>query len=294
MKVMMCLLCFLLLFTTGCTKQNAEGKTAKENTKTEKTKEKETTKEKAKEQTETAAKNNANNPKQTQSNNVPPSSIDATSSPVLKAALSYVGQSMSCDQLATMALVDGGLLSGTPDPIFHDGDYLNVSIGFFPEVSSFIPASQAVPGDLIYYDDGGVGGPHVAVYAGNGLAVHGGWNGLQVVVNTVNIGSGPRYMRFAKQTWESIANQVFPAPVYVETPSQATQEGTQVPDMGSETTYTTTLDVNQIHLCVQSSQEADMDFLHTQMEAVLFGNQTLDEMIQNVQASGYTILEVSN
>ncbi len=294
MKLIMCLLCLLILFTTGCTKQNTVGKTAKENAKTEKTKEKEETKEKAKEKTEEASKNNASNTKQTPSNNVPASSIDASSSPVLKAALSYVGQSMSCDQLATMALVDGGLLTGTPDPIFHDGAYLNLSIGFFPEVSSFIPASQAVPGDLIYYDDGGVGGPHVAVYAGNGQAVHGGWNGLQVVVNTVNIGSGPRYMRFAKQTWETISNQVFPAPVYVETPSQTSQEGTQVPNAGSETTYTTTLDVNQIHLSVRSSQEADVDFLHAQMESVLFGNQTLDEMIQQVQANGYTIIEVSN
>ena len=36
---------------------------------------------------------------------------------------------------------------------------------------------------------------HIAVYAGNGQAIHGGWNGNQTVVNSVNVGSGPVFIR---------------------------------------------------------------------------------------------------
>ena len=42
--------------------------------------------------------------------------------------------------------------------------------------------------------DGGMGMAHIAVYIGNGQAVHGGYNGNQTVVSTVNVGSGPVYI----------------------------------------------------------------------------------------------------
>ena len=56
-------------------------------------------------------------------------------------------------------------------------------------------ASEAQPGDLIYYADGGTGVAHIAVYAGNGQAVHGGWLGNQTVVNSADVGSGAVYIR---------------------------------------------------------------------------------------------------
>ena len=40
-------------------------------------------------------------------------------------------------------------------------------------------AWEAGAGDLIYYANGGMGLAHIAVYIGNGVAVHGGWNGNQ-------------------------------------------------------------------------------------------------------------------
>ena len=55
--------------------------------------------------------------------------------------------------------------------------------------------NDPTPGDLIYYADGGMGMAHIAVYIGNGQAVHGGYNGNQTVVSTVNVGSGPVYIR---------------------------------------------------------------------------------------------------
>ena len=49
-------------------------------------------------------------------------------------------------------------------------------------LGTVVPASQAQPGDLVYYANGGLGFAHIAVYAGNGQAIHGGWNGNQTVV----------------------------------------------------------------------------------------------------------------
>ena len=60
-----------------------------------------------------------------------------------------------------------------------------------------VPASQALPGDVIYYANGGMGLAHVAVYLGNNVAVHGGWNGNQTVTFSSNVGSGPVFIRVA-------------------------------------------------------------------------------------------------
>ena len=57
------------------------------------------------------------------------------------------------------------------------------------------PVTDPLPGDLIYYVNGGGGWAHIAIYIGNGQAVHGGWNGNETRVATVNVGSGPNYIR---------------------------------------------------------------------------------------------------
>lgn len=71
---------------------------------------------------------------------------------------------------------------------FHDWPAGYLSLG--PTVS----AAQAKPGDLVYYANGGSGMAHIAVYAGNGQAVHGGYNGNQTVLFSVNVGSGPVFI----------------------------------------------------------------------------------------------------
>lgn len=50
------------------------------------------------------------------------------------------------------------------------------------------------PGDLAYYANGGMGVPHIAVYIGGGMAVHGGWGGNHTVQESVNVGSGPIFI----------------------------------------------------------------------------------------------------
>ena len=57
-----------------------------------------------------------------------------------------------------------------------------------------VSQAEAQPGDLIYYADGGMGMAHIAVYVGNGTAVHGGWGGGTTALFSVNVGSGPVFI----------------------------------------------------------------------------------------------------
>ena len=97
---------------------------------------------------------------------------------IYQAALAQLGKYQDCTMLVTNALKAVGIN-------FHDWPAGYMSLG------TVVPASQAQPGDLIYYANGGMGLAHIAVYAGNGQAVHGGWNGNQTVLNVANLGSGP-------------------------------------------------------------------------------------------------------
>ena len=101
---------------------------------------------------------------------------------IYQAALAQLGRYQDCTMLVTNALKAVGIN-------FHDWPAGYMSLG------TVVPASQAQPGDLIYYANGGLGLAHIAVYAGNGQAIHGGWNGNQTALNTANVGSGAVYIR---------------------------------------------------------------------------------------------------
>ena len=101
---------------------------------------------------------------------------------IYQAALAQLGTFQDCTLLVTNALKAVGIN-------FHDWPAGYMSLG------TVVPASQAQPGDLVYYANGGMGAAHIGVYAGNGQAIHGGWNGNQTVFNTANLGSGPVYIR---------------------------------------------------------------------------------------------------
>ena len=54
-------------------------------------------------------------------------------------------------------------------------------------------------GDLIYYNNGGRGVDHIAVYIGNGQAVHGNYNGKTVIASAYQSGMGnPQYIRVVR------------------------------------------------------------------------------------------------
>ena len=101
---------------------------------------------------------------------------------IYQAALAQLGRYQDCTMLVTNALKAVGIN-------FHDWPIGYMSLG------TVVPASQAQPGDLIYYANGGLGMAHIAVYAGNGQAVHGGWVGNQTVLNSANVAGGAVYIR---------------------------------------------------------------------------------------------------
>ena len=87
------------------------------------------------------------------------------SSEIAAAALAQVGTTQDCTMLVTNALRAVGIN-------FHGWPENYLSLGTI--------TSSPVAGDIIVYSG------HVAIYIGNGQAVHGGWNGSQTVVASVS------------------------------------------------------------------------------------------------------------
>ena len=87
------------------------------------------------------------------------------SSAIASAALAQVGTTQDCTMLVTNALRAVGIN-------FHGWPENYLSLGTI--------TSSPVAGDIIVYSG------HVAIYIGNGQAVHGGWNGSQTVVASVS------------------------------------------------------------------------------------------------------------
>lgn len=101
---------------------------------------------------------------------------------ILSAAQGQIGEYQDCTQLVSDSLAAVGInFHGWP------ADYKSLGTA--------VSADQARAGDIAYYANGGAGQAHVAIYAGNGQAVHGGWNGNTTVQTTANVGSGPEYIR---------------------------------------------------------------------------------------------------
>lgn len=103
---------------------------------------------------------------------------------IANAARAQLGVTQDCTRLASNALAAVGIN-------FHGWPAGYLSLG------RTVSAAEAQPGDLAYYLNGGSGVPHIAVYIGGGQAVHGGWNGNQTSIQSVNVGSGPVFIRVA-------------------------------------------------------------------------------------------------
>ena len=97
--------------------------------------------------------------------------FDCLNESIANSALQLVGitNGMQCTEVATMALNMAGFSAGVHYP---DQYYI---YGYA------VPASEARPGNLIFYNNGGRGIDHIAIYIGDGLAVHGNYNGCTVV-----------------------------------------------------------------------------------------------------------------
>ena len=99
---------------------------------------------------------------------------------LLGSALKYVGSGWDCTLLVEQALRDMGYSVGDIGPM-NFGGYGTV----------FTDSASVQPGDIM------MRGGHVAIYAGNGMAVHGGYNG-RVVYTDGNISNPYSYGTFVR------------------------------------------------------------------------------------------------
>lgn len=111
-----------------------------------------------------------------------PAASSGNGAAIAAAAYAQLGVSQDCTALATNALAAVGIN-------YHGWPAGYLSLG------RTVSAAEAQPGDLAYYENGGMGMAHIAVYVGNGMAVHGGWNGGTTSLFSVNVGSGPVFIR---------------------------------------------------------------------------------------------------
>ena len=92
-----------------------------------------------------------------------------------------------CTQVVQQALANAGVSDAYqlwPDQ--YQGVY-----GYYTD--------SPLAGDLIYYNNGGRGVDHIAVYIGNGQAVHGNYNGKTVIADAYQSGMGnPQYIRVVR------------------------------------------------------------------------------------------------
>lgn len=111
-----------------------------------------------------------------------PAAASGKGATIAAAAYAQLGIGQDCTALATNSLAAAGIN-------FHGWPAGYLALG------RTVSAGEARSGDLAYYRNGGAGLAHIAVYVGNGMAVHGGWNGGTTSLQSVNVGSGPVYIR---------------------------------------------------------------------------------------------------
>ena len=91
---------------------------------------------------------------------------------LVSAALAQVGVSQDCTDLVQNALAAVGLTERRDQGGYDHG------VSDFYRYGTPVTDGNYAPGDILIWP----GAPHVAVYIGNGQAVHGGWQGNQTVV----------------------------------------------------------------------------------------------------------------
>jgi len=110
-----------------------------------------------------------------------PAAAAGGNSAMLNSAYAQLGAAQDCTVLVEQALRAAG----------HSvGDLAPAQLAAYGT-----PVSTPQPGDMIYYADGGMGLAHIAIYIGDGQAIHSGWNGNQTVIQSANVGSGAVYYR---------------------------------------------------------------------------------------------------
>ncbi|WP_295568417.1 C40 family peptidase [uncultured Holdemanella sp.] len=146
----------------------------------------------APEQTVTPAPEQTETPAPEQTVTPAPESTPTTTTlgqKISQAAQQLVGvtDGLWCTQVVQQALANAGVSDAYqlwPDQ--YVGQY-----GYYTD--------SPAEGDLIYYNNGGRGVDHIAIYIGNGQAVHGNYNGKTVIAGAYVDGAGtPQYIRVVR------------------------------------------------------------------------------------------------
>ncbi len=146
----------------------------------------------APEQTETPTPEQTETPAPEQTVTPAPESTPTTTTlgqKISQAAQQLVGvtDGLWCTQVVQQALANAGVSDAYqlwPDQ--YVGQY-----GYYTD--------SPAEGDLIYYNNGGRGVDHIAIYIGNGQAVHGNYNGKTVIAGAYVDGAGtPQYIRVVR------------------------------------------------------------------------------------------------
>lgn len=97
----------------------------------------------------------------------PAASASGKGASIAAAAYAQIGMPQDCTMLVTNSLAAVGIN-------FHGWPNEYASLG--------TPTGSPQAGDILIYQNAGAGVPHVAIYVGNGQAIHGGWNGGTTVL----------------------------------------------------------------------------------------------------------------
>lgn len=75
--------------------------------------------------------------------------------------------------------------------------FINAYLGNYSITSGYpIAAHEALPGDIIYYNNGGIGFEHWAIYLGGNAVLHGNFEGRAIIGETyLKNGSEPQFFR---------------------------------------------------------------------------------------------------
>lgn len=138
-----------------------------------------------------ASSNSSSAPQQRQSYSAPPVSQNAQG--IVDAALAQVGTRQDCTDLVQNSLAAVGLIARRDQGGFD----LGTGIWQYDRFGSRVNLSDIAPGDVLVYGNAG-SGAHVAIYIGNGQAVHGGYNGSTVVAGV-------------DATWHQLTGAIRPA-----------------------------------------------------------------------------------